>query len=58
MTPSRFQVAPPNWFTGQMFPTGPPSMATRLIRPLAWKPTKRLSADQNGMAAPSLPTMG
>ena len=58
ITPSRFHAAPPNWPTGHSVVTGPPSIATRFSTPLAWKPICLLSADQNGIAAPSDPTIG
>jgi hypothetical protein len=36
----------------------PPSTATRVIFPPAKKPSERLSGDQNGFEAPSLPATG
>src|SRR5678816_2220057 len=35
--------------------TGPPAAATFFIFPFAKKPSERLSGDQNGKAAPSVP---
>src|SRR5262245_42612666 len=55
MTPSRFQVPPFLALQSQRTSGGPPSRETFLSLPSAKKPLNRLSGDQNGNAACSVP---
>src|SRR5262249_51996638 len=56
MVPSAFHV-PPERISAVLLTTrtGPPEYSTRLSLPSAKKAISRLSADQNGLIAPSVP---
>src|SRR5207248_11513330 len=53
--PATLQLPPRNEVVSQMIPGGPPAMSTRLSLPCAKKATERLSGDQKGYRAPSVP---
>src|SRR5579862_3984007 len=57
MTPSRFQVPPPSAGEAVMVSAGPPVAGTFLSEP-ASKAMKRLSGDQKGAQASSVPGSG
>jgi hypothetical protein len=57
MTPSAFQVPPRPWATSQIAVGNPPSTSTRLSFPAAKNPIDRLSGDQKGYVASSVPGM-
>src|SRR5688500_20381933 len=58
MTPSRFHVPPVATEARQSVTGEPPSSPTFFNLPLAKNPTKRLSGDQKGSDAPSVPSTG
>src|SRR2546428_9089174 len=55
ITPSRFQAPPRAKGASQSVSAGPPAASIFLSFPSAKNPTKRLSGDQNGNEAPSVP---
>src|SRR5215471_4315312 len=58
ITPSRFQVPPRGNEALQSAKTGPPKASTFFSFPFAKNPMKRLSGDQKGRPAPSVPARG
>ncbi len=56
--PSAPQVPPRPIATSQRARGGPPDTSNRFSLPLAKNPNERLSADQNGNVAPSVPSSG
>src|SRR5262245_44160480 len=55
ISPVRFQEAPPGIFASQSVCGGPPDSSILFILPSLKKPSERLSGDQNGDRAPSVP---
>src|SRR5258706_525964 len=55
IVPSRFHVPPLGSGASQIVKTAPPSASIFLSFPLAKKPMERLSGDQKGREAPSVP---
>src|SRR5580693_5634636 len=58
IVPSAPQVPPRPIAISQRARGGPPDTSNRFSLPLAKNPTERLSADQNGNVAPSVPSSG
>ena len=58
IVPSRFQVPPSPAGASQTRCAAPPRASMVFNAPSAKNPRKRLSADQNGKAAPSVPGSG
>src|SRR5580704_3125907 len=58
MTPSRLHAPPPPPDESHNVMGGPPDTAIFLSFPSAKNPRKRLSGDQNGRMAPSVPASG
>src|SRR5262245_59870066 len=58
ITPSRLQAPPRGNLTSQSVSTGPPVASIFLSRKSAKKPMERLSGDQKGPLAPSVPASG
>src|SRR5712692_6124970 len=58
MIPSRFQLPPRPLWASLIVSGGPPEASIFFNLPLAKNPRNRLSGDQNGHAAPSVPASG
>src|SRR5215471_21260810 len=58
ITPSRFQVPPRGNGVSQSAKTGPPNASIFFSLPPAKNPMRRLSGDQKGRPAPSVPASG
>src|SRR5215472_16030547 len=58
MVPSRFQLPPPSHGASATLTAGPPDTSMVLSLSFAKKPSERLSGDQNGLDAPSVPGNG